>query len=128
MPRLTRILPLLVLAALLSGCVVESANTFIDAKSARPDARLTGRWDYAEEDGYVRFDAGTDQQIRLFFFKEGETDGGRNPLFLARTAEINGQWYMSATMADPRERVDGHILVRYTVEGDRMKFWLMDKE
>ncbi|HKO96307.1 MAG TPA: hypothetical protein VJU86_04910 [Pyrinomonadaceae bacterium] len=122
--RISRIALLSLLAFASTSCVVVSKSTLIDFRSAKSDYRLKGRWVGTDKlsDVYAQFDGSSTLDTNIISGKDGGKPSER--MFEYAGGTIGKYEYLSLRPQD--EATGGYLLVRYVIEGDVMKVWLLD--
>jgi hypothetical protein len=118
-------LALLLIAAILStSCLILTEQQLIDPHNTRTDRRLKGRWVGTDklDDVYALFDGGS--SLKSNIMGKGET-AKSDVTFDVANGRIGKYWYLSLKPRD--DSADkGYLLVRYSIERNQLKVWLLD--
>lgn len=116
---------LLLAVCALPACEVSLPRPLSDAREAKPDERLLGKWLSRddEKNGHIQFDRGAGAEMTISMF--GPRGGERNPVFKMFTTTLGGRSYMNLRLADDMEGTDC-LPARYEVAGDELTVWLLD--
>lgn len=89
------------------------------------DSRLLGRWITKTEDetGYIQFDEGPHQTMRVSMFGDQLTPDHSNQTYAMFTTRFGGNDYMNLKFTGPKDQ--RYVIVRYTVTKDKLGIWLL---
>lgn len=126
--RVWKVCLVMLAAVFFSACEVLLINPLSDPSRDKRDESLLGRWvkeDAETRDRYIQFTAGAGQELNVSVF--GEENEEKNPVFRALTTNIGDHHYLSLYSTDP-DKVEGYLLARYEVKGDKMSVWILDSK
>jgi len=122
-----RFLPLLLMLAFCSGCVVTCLNSPFDISRAEADKGLIGVWRIsdAEGGGSINFRSMDNKQFQMTITKEGQPP---TEMFTGYSGKIDGRKYLWVTLSNANEQKadDEHILVRYEIRENELQLWMLD--
>lgn len=120
-----RIFGFVLLANLLSGCLVTFTNPLPKSQPTGQDERLFGTWDVQDQEGnhvLVRFERGSNRETKVTFTGGS---GFRDFDFRMVTAKIEGRHYMVLTLAGSSNDKE-HIIAKYVVKDGEMALCILD--
>jgi hypothetical protein len=120
-----RILGVVLLASLLSGCLVTFTNPLPSSQPTGRDERLLGTWDGQDQEGnhvLVRFEGDSNRETKVTLTGGS---GFRNVDFRMVTTKIEGCDYMVLTLAG-RGNDKEHIIAKYVVKDDGLMICIFD--
>jgi len=122
-----RFLPLLLMLAFCSGCVVTCLHSPFDISRAEADKALLGGWRIsdAEGGGSLNFRSIDTKEFQISITKEGQLT---TEMFTGYSGNIGGRQYLWVTLSNSNEPKadDVHILVRYELHQNELQLWLLD--
>ena len=116
---------ILVLATLLSGCMVTFTNSLPNSQPTGRDERLFGTWEGLDQEGnhaLIRFEGGSNRETKVTFTG---SSGFRNVDFRMVTTKIEGRDYMVLTLAGPGNDKE-HIIAKYVLKDGELMICIID--
>ena len=124
-------LRLVLLTAMLAGCIPYSDFPLTSPDSATDDPAIIGDW-YAEENGRrTLFRIGKGKSAGAIVISIEEQDGG-DPGDVTRLrghlSVIDGKTYLNILSDDPGEEIPGYMFARYVIDEERLGIAINDPD
>lgn len=126
-----RYVTIIVMLMFLGGCVPYSENPLTDPNSEKIDSAILGTWFWNEESdsGFIHIGVNKETKLLQVMMIEQDKDGSIDVSELhGHTSSLDNNNYLNLKWIRPVDEPRGYLLIKYSMQGERLAISLMDNE